>query len=159
MNILKLIGYNPRALSYPLSQRHRAVADKPKHAFGNAEFKQLVNRKLAPLLQNSGFVGQNYLFYRTEGEKVDIVSLGLSPYGKAVCINIAVMVNPQELEMNENTLTQLEFAHENQGWVRLKPDRDDCWWWFRPTVKENEKVIAEMYKLIVRTGEKFFKNT
>ncbi len=156
----KLFGfyfkYKRRKSDFPLSQFSRIVVDRPKHNIGSKEFKKLVNENFKPMLKKNGFEGNDYFYYRLRSNNIETILLGTSPYGKAICINLEIKkangVIPKVSEIE-----QLEsISPKAMGWKRLSPDNKDCWWWFRPTEKENLEVFKEMYDLLSIEGEKYF---
>lgn len=148
-----------RKSEFPLSQTSRIIVDRPKHNIGNKEFKKLVNDRLKPKLQNLQFEGKDYFYFRIKNDTIETILFGTSPYGKAICINVEIKKNNGSFPTKPEEIDKLKSIspHQNQGWKRLSPDGKDCWWWFRPTQEENQRVFNEMYKLIVTEGEEYFK--
>jgi len=152
-----IFGKNKRKVDYPLSQTCRIIVDRPKHNIGNKEFKKLVNRELKPLLQDIGFKGKDYFYYRLKNGNIETILLGTSPYGKAICINAEIKKSNGTVPTKLDEIDKLDSISPNLiGWNRLSPDNADCWWWFRPSEEENQKVFNEMYKLITTEGENYF---
>lgn len=152
-----IFGKNKRKVDYPLSQTSRIIVDRPKHDIGNKEFKKLVNSGLKPLLQDIGFKGKDYFYHRLRNGKIEIILLGTSRYGKAICINAEIKDSNGTVPTKQVEIEKLKSISPNKiGWLRLSPDKHDCWWWFRPTEEENQKVFNEIYKLISTEGEKYF---
>jgi hypothetical protein len=151
------IGKDKRKTGFPLSQTSRIVVDRPKHDIGNKEFKKLVNIGLKPLLQNLGFEGKDYFYHRLRNDNIETILLGTSRYGKAICVNAEIKESNGTVPTKQVEIEKLKSISPNKiGWKRLSPDKQDCWWWFRPTEEENQKVFNEIYKLISTEGEKYF---
>ena len=151
-----ILKSSKRKSDFPLSQDSRIVVGKPKHNIGSREFKKLVNENLKTRLNQLGFDGKDYFYYRLRNDNIETVLFGTSPYGKAICINVDVKkangIIPKVSKIeNMESISETAF-----GWKRLSPDKKDCWWWFRPTEDENKKVLMEMYKLITTEGENYF---
>ena len=147
---------NNRKSDFPMSQDSRIIVGKPKHNIGSKEFKKLVNENLKPKLNELGFEGKDYFYFRLRNDNIETVLLGTSPYGKAICINVEIKKGngtvPKKSEIEDmESISETAF-----GWKRLSPDKNDCWWWFRPTESENKSVLEEMFKLISTEGENYF---
>nr|WP_321235093.1 DUF4304 domain-containing protein [uncultured Psychroserpens sp.] len=147
-----------RIIYFPLSQFSRVSVDKTKHSFGNKEFKKLVNQVLKPLLEKNGFKGNDYFYYRLRNNNIETILIGTSPYGKAVCINVEIKKHTKNIDvLNQEKIDKLEsISPTKQGWKRLSPDKEDCWWQFRATETKNRKVLKEIFNLIELEGEKYF---
>lgn len=151
------IGRDKRKTDFPLSQTSRIVVDRPKHEIGSKEFKKLVNIGLKPLLQNLGFEGKDYFYHRIRNGNIETILLGTSRYGKAICINAEIKESNGTVPTKQIEIEKLKSISPTKiGWKRLSPDKQDCWWWFRPTEEENQKVFNEIYKLISTEGEEYF---
>lgn len=148
-----------RIIYFPLSQFSRITRGYEIHNFGNKDFKNLVNRILKPLLEEKGFGGKDYFYYRLRHHNIETILLGTSPYGKAICINAEIKKGNEQIAVfNQEEIDKLEsISPTPRGWKRLSPDEDDCWWRFRATEDENKKVIKEIFKLINLEGESYFK--
>jgi hypothetical protein len=148
-----------RKLFFPLSQDSRIIEDKPKHNFDNKNFKNIVNKELKPLLLQLGFNGQDYFYFRLSNKNnIETITLGTSPYGKAICVNVEIKkYNGDFINIDIEEIKNLEsISPTSLEWTRLSPDKKDCWWWFRATEVENKNVLLEIYNLIILEAEKYF---
>ena len=162
MKLYNLIHKSGRRVIYfPLSQVNRMTVEETNHNFSYKDFKELSNKHLKPLLEQNGYLGEDYFYYRPNTNNFELIHIcqSTSNSRRSICVNVQFKQSNSDLEvLNFDSIDKLRSTTKTVlGWKRLSPDEYDCWWMLRATELENKKVLEEIFKLIELEGEKYFR--
>ena len=144
------------------------TTELPKNIFDgkqktkSSDFKKYVNSYFKPQINELGFKGKDYIYYRENENYTEIITFWTYKVGGAIAVDLSVKFNNINYPDNTNESKE-ENYEEAEFHKRLSPNnnlnkhKQNIWWWiFEEEEKDNIKLIEDIKRTFIKRGIEFF---